>query len=407
MATLNFHIQGCFTQTISTPSTRVSELIDQNSASWKVKVLDVLFFLHEADVIKGIPISSRFPPDKMIWAATPNGKFSVKSAYIIAMRLANRVDQGASSDQSHTRWFWKKIWDLPLPHKVRHFAWRACRDVLYTKVNLMRRKVVHDQVCEGCGLEAETTGHLFWTCLRAREVWSCSMIVVLVDQDRGLSFHDLLWSMLVEERQDVEMVAKVVCIAWVMWHNRNKVRHKGQRQNGKDMVRWASQCMEEYKVATESLSCKVEVAEVGGTWNPPSANIFKINVDGAVFADQKAVGVGVIIRDDKGRIEAAMSKKIPYPLGVVEAEAMVYETGLIFAKDIGIHDFFVEGDLLIIHHAMCESSNPPSSVAAVVRGMQDMCKEFPGVMFSHVRRKGNRPTYLLARHACGVDDFIT
>ena len=136
-------------------------------------------------------------------------------------------------------------------------------------------------------------------------------------------------------------------------------------------------------------------------------NIFKINVDGVVFMDKKVVGVGVIIRDDKGRIEAAMSKKIPILLGVVEAEAMANETGLIFVKDIGIHDFIVEGDSLIIHHAMCESSNPPSSVAVVVQGMQEMCKEFCGVMFSHVRRKGNRPAHLLAKHACSIDDFIT
>ena len=31
------------------------------------------------------------------------------------------------------------------------------------------------------------------------------------------------------------------------------------------MVRWASQYMEEYKVATENLSYKVEVVEVRGT----------------------------------------------------------------------------------------------------------------------------------------------
>ena len=92
----------------------------------------------------------------------------------------------------------------------------------------MCRKVVHDQVCEGCGLEAETTGHLFWMCQRAREVWSCLKIVVPANQDRGLSFHDLLWSVLAEERQDVEMVAKVVYIAWGMWHNRNKVQHGRQ-----------------------------------------------------------------------------------------------------------------------------------------------------------------------------------
>ena len=65
---------------------------------------------------------------------------------------------------------------------------------------------------------------------------------------------------------------------------------------------------------------------------------------------------------------------------------MAYEQGLLFARDIGIHNFIIEGDSLIIHHALSEVSNPPSSVVAVVQGMQEMCREFHGVMFSHVRR---------------------
>ena len=97
------------------------------------------------------------------------------------------------------------------------------------------------------------------------------------------------------------------------------------------------------------------------------------------------MGVGVIVRDDKGKIEAAMSRKIPILLGAVKAEVMAYETGLLFAKDIGIHDFLIEGDSFISHHAMCNMSTPSSSVAAVIQGMQDMCNEFRGVMFSHIK----------------------
>ena len=41
------------------------------------------------------------------------------------------------------------------------------------------------------------------------------------------------------------------------------------------------------------------------------------------------MGIGVIIRDDEGRVEAALSKKIYAPLGVVEAEAKAFETTLI------------------------------------------------------------------------------
>lgn len=52
----------------------------------------------------------------------------------------------------------------------------------------------------------------------------------------------------------------------------------------------------------------------------------------------------MIVRDDRGRIEAAMSKRIDALLGAMEVEAMAYETGLIFAKDIGIQEFVIEGD---------------------------------------------------------------
>lgn len=38
---------------------RVSELIDRATASWKASVIDALFIPYEAKVIKGIPISSR------------------------------------------------------------------------------------------------------------------------------------------------------------------------------------------------------------------------------------------------------------------------------------------------------------------------------------------------------------
>ncbi|XP_075659121.1 uncharacterized protein LOC142629001 [Castanea sativa] len=149
------------------------------------------------------------------------------------------------------------------------------------------------------------------------------------------------------------------------------------------------------------------VVEVKDMWIPPPANVFKVNVDAAICTSQKKIGVGVIIRDDMGRLEAAMSKKIHAPLGVVEAEALAHVVGLIFAKDIGIPNFILEGDSLIIHRALCETSDPPSSMATIIQGVQELSKEFRGIEFSHVRRQGNNPAYLLAKHALGVVDYMT
>ena len=269
-----------------------------------------MFLPHEADVIKGIPLNSHLPVDKLIWAETPNGKFSVRSAYGVAVRLSKSDNKGISSDRSQLRLFWKRIWNLPLPHKVRHFAWRACRDILPTKVNLMRRNVVKDPFCDECKMEVESTGHLFWSCPRAREVWSCSKVVVKPCHARVHSFQDLLWDMVVGESFDVDVSAKVVCMAWAIWHNKNETRNGGKRRNGKEIMSWVSQYLEEYKSANECLG-PTTVPHVGSdTWNPPPVHDFKVNVDGAVFKGQKSAGVGVIIRDDKGRLEAALSKKI-------------------------------------------------------------------------------------------------
>ena len=77
-------------------------------------------------------------------------------------------------------------------------------------------------------------------------------------------------------------------------------------------------------------------------------------VDGAVFAQHRAVGNGVIFRDDMGRVEAALSKRLDAPLGAVEAEAMAYETGLLFAKDIGVQEVVIEGDSLINYSSCIE-----------------------------------------------------
>lgn len=156
-----------------------------------------------------------------------------------------------------------------------------------------------------------------------------------------------------EERAEDDVVTKLVCTAWAIWHNRNVTRHSGKRRNGRS---WSAQHIEEYKEANEGMESIATMAEVRGTWIPPPENVFKVNVDAADFKSQKTVGVGVIIRDDKGRLEVAMSKKINAPLGAMETEAIAHEADLVFAKDISIHNLIIEGDSLIIHNALCETS---------------------------------------------------
>ena len=83
--------------------------------------------------------------------------------------------------------------------------------------------------------------------------------------------------------------------------------------------------LEEYRVA--NLHNKIQTETPDGWWKPPSP-LFKVNVDGAVFATQNKARVGVIIRDAQGLVIAAFSKKIKTPLGAIEIEAKAYEYGV-------------------------------------------------------------------------------
>mgnify|MGYP003766641319 CR=1 FL=1 len=180
-----------------------------------------MFLPHEAELIKSIPLSSRLPEDKLIWALSPNGQFSVRSTYSLAMSISQAVGRGASSDAGLVRRFWKKVWSLPVPHKTRHFVWRACREALPTKVNLARRKVVLDDTCDACGLMAESTGHVLWGYVKAQEAWSWSKLVGLADRYDCCSFMNLLWKMVILDRVEEDKVARMVTIAWALWFHRN------------------------------------------------------------------------------------------------------------------------------------------------------------------------------------------
>ena len=207
-----------------------------------------------------------------------------------------------------------------------------------------------------------------------------------------------------EAESSSELVAKMVTCAWVLWENRNEIRMGGKRKLGSEMVRWAIQYLEEYKAATSAENDVRTSSIPPARWIPPQDQTFQVNVDGAVFAKLKAVGIGVVVRDKEGNSRAALSKKLKLPLGPLEAEAMAVEAGVQFAKDIGITKVMVEGDSLIMQRALNDLATPSSSVDAVIEGIKVSSADFHHIVFSHVRRQGNNPAHFLAKYAYGIDD---
>ena len=70
------------------------------------------------------------------------------------------------------------------------------------------------------------------------------------------------------------------------------------------------------------------------------------------FFSSMQTGVAVVIHDHEGRVVAALSKKLHYPLGPLEAEAKAMEEAVEFAWDVGIQDAHFESDSLTLSNAI-------------------------------------------------------
>ena len=171
-------------------------------------------------------------------------------------------------------------------------------------------------------------------------------------------------------------------------------------------MQWTSQYLAEYLSVNDSprlISPETPIP----LWTPPTGLRYKVNVDGAVFKLQKTAGVGVVVRDSNGLVVAALSRKINSSLGALEVEAKAVEAGINFARDIGIADFTVEKDSLVVYNSLSGQSDPPSLVAHVFSGILGMYGIGLQIDFSHIRRQGNRLAHLLAKYASNLDDYMT
>lgn len=88
---------------------------------------------------------------------------------MLAADEANTNLSSSSSNSSQS--FWKKIWKIQAPNKVRHFIWRAAKDSLPIKQNLKSQHILMDKTCTQCDDHQETLMNSLWLCDHAQSVW--------------------------------------------------------------------------------------------------------------------------------------------------------------------------------------------------------------------------------------------
>ena len=122
----------------------------------------ILFHIDDATAITKIPLSRRNVSNSIIWLHNKNEMFSVKSAYKVARRMRGERSRVESSGLCVGKLVWSVLWKLCIPNKIKIFGQRACNDILPTKYNLVKRKIISNDKCHICTKEVELVTHALW-----------------------------------------------------------------------------------------------------------------------------------------------------------------------------------------------------------------------------------------------------
>lgn len=118
---------------------KVREYFRSNTKQWDVNKVQQTFHEVDAECILKTRIPQNQVQDRVAWMHTVDGCYTVKSGYHFWYeRHFNGMTEGNSNG-------WKRLWRLQVPHKMKYFIWRVCKNTIPVK-NLLRGRGVSTSI---------------------------------------------------------------------------------------------------------------------------------------------------------------------------------------------------------------------------------------------------------------------
>ncbi|KAL0406176.1 UNVERIFIED_CONTAM: putative mitochondrial protein [Sesamum latifolium] len=148
------------------PDSRVTSLLTDNK-DWNTDHIKKEFCPLDTESILDIKVHEG-ERDSLVWNFDKQGRFSVRSAYKVVMRLGRSAECSANTQP------WDFIWCSKAPPRVILFACRCVADALLTTTPMQSRGVRLTVGCGSCGSGTEDLLHILLNCSLARLVWAVS-----------------------------------------------------------------------------------------------------------------------------------------------------------------------------------------------------------------------------------------
>lgn len=327
-----------------------------------------------------------------MWAFSKSGNFTVRSCYhnLVVGKLTMETSTTSLAGSASPLWDW--IWELKVPPKVRTFIWRACHEILPTRVALMRRHVGSNPYCEFCLNDIGTATHTFFRCSYFLNIWSVEPFSISLDS-RVQNFGEGIRRL--KELLDEAKFGLACVVCWNIWNLRNDLTHNNDRGDRESLVRRSGDFLNSYKSARFVSPVKGRL-EQAVSRKPHDAPFIKINFDAAVY-DSNIYQLAAVARDETWTCLKWRIKKLrgsPSPVG---AEACAARLAILLAHEMGWPSIHLEGDCLQVINSFNDQDNEClQPFAAVISSGSFFISSFSSFTASFIRRAGNSFAHALA-----------
>ncbi|KAH9722180.1 reverse transcriptase domain-containing protein [Citrus sinensis] len=364
----------------------VCSLMVADERRWDFDVVTDLFNTRDIDLILKIPLSVRRDRDMWHWLADPGGVFSVRSCYKLMTYDAN------TSALS----FWRRLWKLEVPSKVKNFLWRAATNVLPTYDNLLRRRVQVLPLCVVCNTCNESIIHILVDCGFAKACWIASPIGYIGHISSFMEWLGIIFNRC--SKEECELAAMVCWRIWVqrndkVWNSRCGRVYQTLNSAGHLLHQW--QYWRKQILFDDAFGSSLRHGAV--CWERPHDGWFKCNVDAAVFSSQSKISFGCVVRNFEGNFLAAKCDCFAGSLGAREAEALGVREALSWLKCLHLPRVIIEVDCLQVFKALTENLSSPNGFGLIIEECRFLAQELGEVQFSFVRRSANVAAHRVAR----------
>ncbi|XP_042954621.1 uncharacterized protein LOC122291036 [Carya illinoinensis] len=330
--------------------TRVEPLIDKDCRSWTVDLVQSVFREEEAKLICSIPISRRGASDRRIWVGSDRGTYTIKSAYFIETKLSNR-SFGEPSTTGSKNSEWRDLWRLEVPGKVKILIWKCLNNILPTKDRLYKKNIVDNYLCPVCEREKETIMHALWVCPAAADIWGGETSTFRKWRRDYPDFQQLWGEMIKKLSQENIELAAACSTTYHIWTRRNAYTFQNQPKNPASIVSLAQTDLASLKEIKQSNNTNAVRSQERGPsqlWKPPEWPFFKVNFDVAFDKDKESMGMGIILRDSEGGLQATFTAPKTHILLAFQAKVSALHRAMELCSELGLNQVIIEGDAKVV-----------------------------------------------------------